>query len=264
MINYRYGSSSIAKRHLEQIVSAQIIALSKSSESKDDQVDIMQEILDESYDTYRKKIISERCWHFLLKATPINHISKIPITSRPASRKKMEESVLGFDDLRAIPWVFSWTQIRYNLSGWFGMGTALDKAVKDEKNLEEMKSYFMQSKFFRQLLDNMSFEMARSRLEISLLYSKSKEEISFHNAVESEFNLLLNAYKKITGYDTLLERNKIIDSSIRFRNPFTDILNCAQSELLDRYRSVNEKNVELDNAIFLSINHIAAAMQTTG
>jgi len=110
----------------------------------------------------------------------------------------------------------------------------------------------------------MSFEMARSRLEISLLYSKSKEEISFHNAVESEFNLLLNAYKKITGYDTLLERNKIIDSSIRFRNPFTDILNCAQSELLDRYRSVNEKNVELDNAIFLSINHIAAAMQTTG
>ncbi|MBT4250282.1 phosphoenolpyruvate carboxylase [bacterium] len=264
VINYRYGSSSIAKRHLEQIVSAQIIALSKSSESKDDQVDILQEILDESYNTYRKKIISERCWHFLLKATPINHISKIPITSRPASRKKMEESVLGFDDLRAIPWVFSWTQIRYNLSGWFGMGTALDKAVKDEKNLEEMKSYFMQSKFFRQLLDNMSFEMARSRLEISLLYSKSKEEISFHNAVESEFNLLLNAYKKITGYDTLLERNKIIDSSIRFRNPFTDILNCAQSELLDRYRSVNEKNVELDNAIFLSINHIAAAMQTTG
>ena len=264
VINYRYGSSSIAKRHLEQIVSAQIIALSKSSESKDDQVDILQEILDESYNTYRKKIISERCWHFLLKATPINHISKIPITSRPASRKKMEESVLGFDDLRAIPWVLSWTQIRYNLSGWFGMGTALDKAVKDEKNLEEMKSYFMQSKFFRQLLDNMSFEMARSRLEISLLYSKSKEEISFHNAVESEFNLLLNAYKKITGYDTLLERNKIIDSSIRFRNPFTDILNCAQSELLDRYRSVNEKNVELDNAIFLSINHIAAAMQTTG
>ena len=163
VINYRYGSSSIAKRHLEQIVSAQIIALSKSSEPKDDQVDILQEILDESYDTYRKKILSERCWHFLLKATPINHISKIPITSRPASRKKMEESVLGFDDLRAIPWVFSWTQIRYNLSGWFGMGTALDKAVKDEKNLEEMKSYFMQSKFFRQLLDNMSFEMARSR-----------------------------------------------------------------------------------------------------
>ncbi len=264
VINYRYGSSSIAKRHLEQIVSAQIIALSKSSEPKDNQVDILQEILDESYDTYKEKIISERCWHFLLKATPINHISKIPITSRPASRKKMEESVLGFDDLRAIPWVFSWTQIRYNLSGWFGMGTALDKAVKNEKNLEEMKSYFMQSKFFRQLLDNMSFEMARSRLEISLLYSKSKEEISFHNAVESEFNLLLNAYKKITGYDTLLERNKIIDSSIRFRNPFTDILNCAQSELLNRYRSVNEKNVELDNAIFLSINHIAAAMQTTG
>ena len=264
VINYRYGSASIAKRHLEQIVSAQIIALNKSSELEETKHDILERVLDESYDTYRKKIISEESWRFLLHATPINHISKIPITSRPASRKKMEESVLGFDDLRAIPWVFSWTQIRYNLSGWFGMGTALDKAVKNEKNLEELRSYFMQSKFFRQLLDNMSFEMARSRLEISLLYSKSKEEISFHNVVKSEFKLLLNAYKKITGYETLLERNKIIDSSIRFRNPFTDILNCAQAELLDRYRSVDEKDLNLDNAIFLSINHIAAAMQTTG
>ena len=264
VINYRYGSSSIAKRHLEQIVSAQIVALNKSSQLEEINYDILEGVLDASYDTYRKKIISEESWHFLLNATPINHISKIPITSRPASRKRMEESVLGFDDLRAIPWVFSWTQIRYNLSGWFGMGTALDQAVNDENKVKELKSYFMRSKFFRQLLDNMSFEMARSRLEISLLYSKSKEEIAFHNTVESEFMLLLSAYKKITGYETLLERNKIIDSSIRFRNPFTDILNCAQAELLDRYRSLNEKNVELDNAIFLSINHIAAAMQTTG
>ena len=212
----------------------------------------------------RNEIINERCWHFLLNATPINHISKIPITSRPASRKKMDEHVLGFDDLRAIPWVFSWTQVRYNLSGWYGMGSVLKNAVNDPSNLKELKKIYSSSKFFKQLLDNMSFEMARSRLKTSSNYAKSDEDLSFHLAIEKEFERTLYAYKKITGYNSLLERNKVIDSSINFRNPFTDILNFAQAELLSRYRASNKKDRKLDNAIFISINHIAAAMQTTG
>ena len=76
----------------------------------------------------------------------------------------MDEHVFGFDDLRAIPWVFSWTQIRYNLSGWFGMGSALKNAINEASALEELRKIYSSSKFFKQLLDNMSFEMARSRL----------------------------------------------------------------------------------------------------
>ena len=264
VINYRYGSSRIAKRHLEQIVSAQITALTKKNTVKENNFELIKTVLDQSYKKYKNEIINERCWHFLLNATPINHISKIPITSRPASRKKMDEHVLGFDDLRAIPWVFSWTQVRYNLSGWYGMGSVLKNAVNDPSNLEELKKIYSTSKFFKQLLDNMSFEMARSRLKTSSNYAKSDEDLSFHSTIEKEFERTLYAYKKITGYNSLLERNKVIDSSINFRNPFTDILNFAQAELLSRYRSSNKKDSKLDNAIFISINHIAAAMQTTG
>ena len=131
-------------------------------------------------------------------------------------------------------------------------------------NLEELKKIYSSSKFFKQLLDNMSFEMARSRLKTSSNYAKSDEDLSFHLTIEKEFERTLYAYKKITGYNSLLERNKVIDSSINFRNPFTDILNFAQAELLNRYRQSNKKDSKLDNAIFVSINHIAAAMQTTG
>ena len=264
VINYRYGSARIAKRHLEQIISAQITALINRGSVKDDNLDLIKRIFDKSYDQYRLKIINERCWHFLLNATPISHISKIPITSRPASRKIMDEHIVGFDDLRAIPWVFSWTQIRYNLSGWFGLGSVLENIVNDKSALEDLKNIYSNSKFFKQLLDNMSFEMARSRLETSFKYVKSEDELSFHTMVEKEFKLTLNAYKKITGFSTLLERNRVIDNSIKFRNPFTDILNFAQAELLDRYRDSGKKDTNLDKAIFISINNIAAAMQTTG
>ena len=264
VINYRYGSSKIAKRHLEQIISAQITALHQNPFEDDDDNGLIKNIIDQSYKTYRKDIINEDGWHFLLNTTPINHISKIPITSRPASRKKIDEHIISFDDLRAIPWVFSWTQIRYNLSGWYGMGVALNKAVNNSSKLEKLKINYIKSKFFKQLLDNMSFEMARSRLNISILYASSKKDRDFHFLIEKEYNLILDAYKKITEYETLLERNKIIGNSIQFRNPFTDILNIAQAELLKRYKYLNKSDIHLDNAIFVSINHIAAAMQTTG
>ena len=110
----------------------------------------------------------------------------------------------------------------------------------------------------------MSFEMARMRLQVSSLYAKTNQEREFCKLIEKDYNRAINSYKKITGYNFLLERNKVIDSSIKFRNPFTDILNFAQAELLSRYRGSNKKDSKLDNAIFISINHIAAAMQTTG
>ena len=264
VINYRYGSARIAKRHLEQIVSAQITALSDKNRVKDNNLDLIKTIFYRSYRHYKKEIINENGWYFYLNATPINHISKIPITSRPASRKKMDEHVFGFDDLRAIPWVFSWTQIRYNLSGWFGMGSALKNAINEASALEELRKIYSSSKFFKQLLDNMSFEMARSRLNTSSIYAKRDKDLSFHSKIEKEFALTLYAYKKITGFNSLLERNKVIDNSINFRNPFTDILNFAQAELLSRYRKSDKKDSNLDNAIYISINHIAAAMQTTG
>ena len=179
-------------------------------------------------------------------------------------RSRIKDGVIGFKELRAIPWVFSWTQVRYNLSGWFGMGTALNNALKNPSLAKELKNFSSKSKFFNQLLDNMSFEMARSRLDISSLYAKTKSEKLFHKLVKDEYALALNAYKTISGYDSLLERNSIISNSIDFRNPFTDLLSYAQIELISRSRSSEKKDLKLENIIFSSINNIAAAMQTTG
>ena len=265
VVNYRYGSSQIAKRHLEQIVSAQLVVLEKSKREDDKSSDnhITQIMLD-SQSYYKEKVLSDPCWQFLLNASPMKQISKIPITSRPASRNKIRDDVLGFNELRAIPWVFSWTQVRYNLSGWFGMGLALSHALKNPEVLKKLKLMLKESKFFAQLLDNMSFEMARARLDVSGLYAKTKNEKNFHKIIRDEFSLALEAYKTISGYDSLLERNRIISNSIDFRNPLTDLLNYAQVELINRSRNSEKEDPELDGAIFSSINNIAAAMQTTG
>ena len=263
VINYRYGSHQIAKRHLEQIICAQIISLSTSKKISVNK-DIINKIMKDAYLHYKNNILSEKCWNFFLNATPIGYISKIPITSRPASRKKIKSENIGFRDLRAIPWVFSWTQLRYNISGWFGMGHALNIIDKDPEILNELKLLLKTSKFFSQLLDNMSFEMARMRLMISRLYAKSDNEKEFIKSIEVDYRLALKAYEKITGYNFLLERNKVISSSINYRNPFTDLLNYSQIELLKRYQNPNQQTKESETIIFSSINHLAAAMQTSG
>ena len=263
MINYRYGSYQIAKRHLEQILSAQMISLTKPIIESSNE-NIICKVMETSHDHYKNNILNKKCWQFLTNSSPINHISKIPITSRPASRNKTKGENNGFKDLRAIPWVFSWTQIRYNISGWFGMGHALNIINDDPKLFNELKLLSKRSTFFSQLLDNMSFEMARMRIQVSSLYANTNQEREFCKLIEEDYNLAVSSYKKITGYNSLLERNKVISSSIQYRNPFTDILNYAQIELLKRCQNSKNQNDDIDTIIFSSINHLAAAMQTSG
>jgi len=266
VISYRYGSSRIAKRHLEQLIHAQMIGLAGIIDDKKEfESPLNLDISMRAFDTYQKNIINQECWKYFINATPINHISSLPIASRPAARAKLADESVGFYDLRAIPWVFSWTQLRYNLTGWFGLGTALFNLIDKSSKLNEVRMLYKKSKFFRQLMDNMSFEMARSRLHISELYAKTKNEKAFHKILVKEYQLCLNAYKSISGYENLLDRNAVISNSIAFRNPFTDLLNIIQVLLLRRRReNKDQANENLDRSIFTSINAIAAAMQTTG
>ncbi len=263
VINYRYGSSRIAIRHLEQIISAQLLSLGSESK-KNSSSTLIDGLMNSSLKYYKKNILNKKCWDFLINATPINHISKIPIASRPSSRKKIQSNNLQFQDLRAIPWVFSWTQTRCNLSGWYGMGHALENIVNDPQLLFRMRVQLKESPFLSQLFDNMSFEMARMRLDVFKIYANTENEKLFYNVILKDSNLAINAYKKITGYNSLLERNKIISNSIAFRNPFTDLLNYGQIELLRRYKRLKTKDENLDKIIFSSISHLAAAMQTSG
>ena len=144
------------------------------------------------------------------------------------------------------------------------MGHALSIVKDDPKLFNELKLLSKRSNFFSQLLDNMSFEMARMRIQVSSLYANTNQEREFCKLIEEDYNLAVSSYKKITGYNSLLERNKVISSSIQYRNPFTDILNYAQIELLKRFQNSKNQNDDIDTIIFSSINHLAAAMQTSG
>ena len=147
---------------------------------------------------------------------------------------KIIKSRVDFDSLRAIPWVFSWVQTRTNITGWFGMGSALEYWLNQEKGLTQLRELYDQSIFFQLLLDNITFEMARCRLQLSQCYSELNQENDFFKTIKLEFKKAEDAYLQISGYDSLLQRNPIIERSIHFRNPFTDVLNLIQVELLNR------------------------------
>ncbi|MBF88694.1 MAG: hypothetical protein CMG75_03360 [Candidatus Marinimicrobia bacterium] len=264
VISYRYGSVPTAKRHLEQIISAVIKGFITKSDSQSLKGNnLLLSIAEQSQKTYKKFILSDQCWEFFINSSPIKHISRLPIASRPASRKSLETKRVDFDGLRAIPWVFSWVQTRYNIPGWFGLGTALETISNKDNSIDALQQLYLNSPIFNHLLNNMSFEMARCRLDISKLYSDLSASAEFHKIILLEYKRCLKMFKLITGNKTLLERNPVIEKSIKFRNPLADIINLIQLELLNRWR--DEKRTDrLQKSIFASINGVAASMQTTG
>ncbi len=267
VISFRYGLAALAHRHLEQIVNAMILSSTQKSKRNDfenKQVDaIMNSVAKDSMKKYRSLVYNPAFWPWYRKVTPIEHISRLPIASRPVSRKSSEE--VDFQDLRAIPWVFAWTQTRYNVPGWFGIGSGLSSLMtQKEIQLNTLQQLYRNWIFFRTIIDNAQQEMARARLQISEYYhSLSNDEI--HKVICDEFDLASEMILNITGQNELLDSRPVIKKSIFLRNPYTDVLNLLQVELLKRWRQNRQSDVdEMRQLLFLSINGIAAAMQSTG
>ncbi len=266
VISFRYARPFIARRHLEQIVNAVI------QTAYDTQCDVgcsaqmqalMERIANQSMRAYRKLIEDEQLWLWYKRITPMEHIGRLPIASRPVSRVSAKE--VQFDDLRAIPWVFSWTQTRYNLPGWYGAGTAIEEEIeKDPETLSLLREMWESWPFFRTVVENVQLELARTRMEIAEAYSSLADQ-SYHRIIVGEFEKTEKAVLQITGQERLLDNHIAIQQSIVLRNPYTDVLNLIQVELLKRWaEDPKAQTPELSQAIFLSINGIAAAMQSTG
>ena len=271
VISFRYALPQLAHRHTEQLVSAMLVTTAQHShdDGSEDRVvdaDLMDEIARESMRAYRELIDDEQLWDFYIQATPIEHISRIPIASRPVSRKAAAE--VHFEDLRAIPWVFAWTQTRYNVPGWYGVGRGLAGIVKDAGKLERVRRMYADWPFFRNVVENAQREMARARLRIARRYAKLADAEAAdvcHTRIAQDFGVARAAILQITQQDELLDNSPVIQKSIALRNPYTDVLNLLQVELLGRYRNAGEgERAQLRQLLFLSINGIAAAMQSTG
>jgi phosphoenolpyruvate carboxylase len=218
----------------------------------------MDRIAASSMRAYRELIDDPEFWPWFVKATPIEQISRLPIASRPVSRGAGQ---VDFAGLRAIPWVFSWTQTRYLVPGWYGFGAGIAE-VANRAHLAEL---YRAWPFFRAVVDNAERELARSRLEIAACYAElARGDTDFHARIVRDFTAAREAILAITGSQELLDSSPVIQKSIALRNPYTDVLNLIQVELLKRSRAGQGDLDLLSQLLLQSLNGIAAAMQSTG
>lgn len=269
IISFRYSLPDITRRHLEQVVNAVARVTAgegqKELEEGDETEEIMNQISSRSMDAYRDLIDHPDFWKWYKFITPVEHIGNLPIASRPVSRGG--SNGLQFENLRAIPWVFGWTQVRYNVPGWYGLGAALDPLLKDNPELmNTLREWYKNWSFFNTVVDNAQRELARYHALTSLLYSGRHSNKEHHNKIISDLERSRDLILQITEQEAILDSRKVIQNSIKFRNVFTYPLNVVQAELLTRWENADtdEELKELRHALFMSINGVAAAMQSTG
>jgi phosphoenolpyruvate carboxylase len=277
IISFRYALPDIARRHLEQLVNATLTATAQAQDTTStnlpagavsttsDTAALMDELAAHAREAYRDLIDDPDGWPWYTQTTPIQHISRLPIASRPVSRGGDE---VDFDGLRAIPWGFAWTQTRYLVPGWYGTGHALSRLLDERPEaLSTLQSLYRQWPFFREALNSAQREMARARLPIAAQYDAlSDPDTSFHDAIVADYERAEQAILQITGQDSLFDNSPVLKKSIRLRNPYTDVLNLLQIELMRRYRADDTATDAdtLSEALLLSLNGVAAAMQSTG
>ncbi|QDU92517.1 phosphoenolpyruvate carboxylase [Lignipirellula cremea] len=266
----RYDEPAIAHRHLEQVLWSCLLAagLPRPAVSPAWQ-DLLQSLADSSLTAYREFTGLPGFVSFFRKATPIAQIEQLPIGSRPSRR----QGGMEIRDLRAIPWVFSWTQARCLVPAWYGLGSAIESACADPAQLALLRTMYQEWPFFQATIDNAELALSKSDLAIAQLYAQlaqdSKALISIGDAIAQEFAAARRAVLLVNGQEQLLDGTPWLQESIQARNRYIDPLNLIQIELLRRRRDdqnerTPEKQEELDHLLALTIKGLAAGMRTTG
>jgi phosphoenolpyruvate carboxylase len=263
----RYAEPELAHRHLEQIVSAVLLA---SAETRVRDVAptwraTMDAMAARAREAYRARVEGTPgfldYWH---AATPIDEISRLRLGSRPAARRG---GPLTPKAVRAIPWVFSWMQSRFNLPGWYGLGTAL--APADRGELAEM---YRAWPFYRAILDNAEMSLLKADMGIAALYSDLVPDRALaariFERVQDEYRRTCDAILAVTGHASLMDGEPVIQRSVHLRNPYVDPLNYLQVEMLRRLRALADPEgaeaADYREVIVLTINGIAAGLRNTG
>lgn len=267
VIGAKYGNPDLGYKNLEALISATLEANAlRINESKWANYEaIMAEISVLSYHSYRDLVYNtEGFVDFFFEITPINAIAKLNIGSRPTSRKKNQ----SLDSLRAIPWVFSWSQARIMLPGWYGVGSAFTKWIaKNEKNLEILQNMYEEWPFFKSVISNADMILSKTDLKIAAEYVKlaSNQELAtkIFSSIVEEWKLTLDILQKITKQKVLLADNPELASSLRNRLIYFNSMNYLQIELLKRQRR-GGNSIDLEKAIHISINGLATGLRNSG
>jgi len=265
IINEKYGLRSIALRTLEQVTGSVALATAMPNHRGNDMPEwhaMMGMIAAESRRAYRKLVYdTPNFYAYFRTATPIDLIERMRIGSRPSARRSQP----GIEGLRAIPWVFSWTQSRYMLPGWYGLGTGLAKAALKFDD-EAFRQMFSEWYFMRALIADAEMVLAKADLGISRLYSELAGELheEFFPIIEREHELTRDLILEYSGHESLLQGDSTLQRSIMLRNPYVDPMSLMQVDLLSRWRESNHEDDSLFDALLASVNGIAQGLQNTG
>ncbi|MCZ8523401.1 MULTISPECIES: phosphoenolpyruvate carboxylase [Paenibacillus] len=274
VLSSRYSMKGIAYRSLEQATSALITSALQARNPQTDASEpewesIMRGISEQAQTKYQDLIFRDEDFlTFFKESTPLPEIGELNIGSRPSKRKNSDR----FEDLRAIPWVFAWTQSRYLLPAWYAAGHGLHSFYGGkQENLAKMQEMYQNWSFFRSLIDNLQMALAKADLIIAKEYGSMIQDQSIADRIfgliQEEYGRTSDLILSITGQQEILDNVPVIQESIRLRNPYVDPLSYMQVGLLSELRALRDQGDEdalLQREVLLTINGIAAGLRNTG
>jgi phosphoenolpyruvate carboxylase len=269
IISSKYSNAEVGRANLEILAAATLEASllqPQQSAPRPEYLDAMEDLSSRAFAAYRNLVYETPGFEdYFWASTVINEIATLNIGSRPASRKKTRR----IEDLRAIPWVFSWAQCRLMLPGWYGFGSAVEAWVKDhpDKGMALLQELYREWPFFRMLLSNMDMVLAKSSIAIASRYADLVPDAALREAIfgriQREWHLTIEMLFAIMGQDRLLSSNPLLERSIRNRFPYLDPLNHVQVELLKAHRAQSADEQVL-RGIQITINGISAGLRNSG
>ena len=220
----------------------------------------MDMVAERSRKRYRALVYEDaRFYQYFRQATPIDVIERLRLGSRPSSRRAQQ----GIEDLRAIPWVFSWSQCRHVLPGWYGLGAGLEVA-RQQVGLAELRRWLATWPFFGNLLSDAEMALGKADLGIGREYAQLSENADVFATVEAEFDHTVAAILEIREADELLASAPTLRRAIRLRNPYIDPMSRLQVDLLQRWRAGGREDEEILKALIGTVNGISRGLQNTG
>ncbi len=272
MMADRYGSTGVAERHLEQIVNA-VLCTSFAADAElpaPEWERLLERVAERGLRHYRALVYeTPEFINYFEQATPINEIGQLKIASRPPRRTGPDAKPAGIDELRAIPWVFSWMQSRHTLPGWYGLGSAVMEYLKERPDdRDTLANMYQRWPFWRTLIDNAQMILAKADMTIARLYADlvADQDIAARvfQRIAAEYDRTVEVIRLITGQAELLDNIPTLSRSIQRRNPYVDALSFVQLVLLRRLRTGGEPRGELLSAVLESISGIASGLKNTG
>jgi phosphoenolpyruvate carboxylase len=274
VLNFKYADEVLAERNLELMIAASLDALARPN-ARDPHAHFTGVLMPEweaaldklseiSFGFYRKHILDDPdVVTYFEQSTPVGELEHAKIGSRPARRNKSPK----LSDLRAIPWVFGWTQSRLLVPAWFGVGFAFEEFTEKSGSLELLQMMAREFPLFIDLLRNVEMALGKADLSTARLYAQlvknAKVRERIYDVLETEFDRTVRAVLAITGQKELLESNQVLAHSIKLRNPYVDPMHLIQVDMLRRKRA-GEDTPEVNRAIAATISGISAGLRNTG